>query len=358
MQKERSAGFLGFLHSFRGYAILCIVAGHALAVIYFSIYGRYNMTDPVLILNEILFNQCALYFALISGLLFSSVLKEKSYTKFYTSKILYVFLPYLFFTLLYTFVRFQRHNFIHVDMNTMDFIEDHILQNIMYGRANFVLWYIPVLFGLYLLTPLYSFLLSHKKYTNILLWVIILIPLISTGFKIPILFGSVIVKIVYFSGAYVLGMYVGENMEANMLYLKKKVLLISAVAFVSTVVLCYLHYYTITAFKGINIQESIYYIQKICFAALAILFLKRFGEKQPVWLTKVAADSTPIYFMHGAIMVTFSSLFLFSRSMEYVTMKIFIGTLLLLVFTVVFSMLIAALIKKIFGKNSRLIIGA
>lgn len=358
MQKERSAGFLGFLHSFRGYAILCIVAGHAVAVIYFSIYRRYNMSDPVLILNEILFNQCTLYFALISGLLFSSVLKVKSYKKFYVSKVLYVFLPYLLFTLLYTFVRFQRHNFVHVDMNTMDFVADHILQNILYGRANFVLWYIPVLFGLYLLTPLYSYLLSQKKYTNILLCVIILLPLISTGFKIPILFGSTIGKIIYFSGAYVLGMYLGENLEANIIYLKKKWLLILAIVLVSTIVLCYLHYYNVTTFKGINIQESVYYIQKICLAALVILFFKQLGEKQPVWLTKVAADSTPIYFIHGAIVMTFSSWFLFSGITEYVSLNIGVSSLLLLVFAVVLSMLISAVIKKIFGKKSRMIIGA
>jgi peptidoglycan/LPS O-acetylase OafA/YrhL len=356
MITKRSANFLSYLHSFRGFAIINIVAGHAVSAIYLAAYHKYNWSDSILIANEIIFNHCTLYFTLISGLLFSSVLKEKSYKKFFTNKILYVFLPYLFFTLLYSIVKFQRYNFIYVD--GIEHVFENLSTNLVFGGANFVLWYIPVLFVLYILTPFFNFLLSHKKHTVILIWLIILIPLISSGIKFPTIYGLVIGKIVYFSGAYVLGMYWGANLEDNMNWLKDHLIVILICAAISTVVLCYLYYYEIDKVSTIHVQDSVYYIQKICLAAVAIVFFKQLGDNQPTLLNKVAADSTPIYFIHGAIVFSYASLFLFEANDEYTAFNILISAIGLLLLTIALSMLIAFLVKKIVRKKSRMIIGA
>ncbi|HSY61969.1 MAG TPA: acyltransferase [Cytophaga sp.] len=356
MITKRSANFLSYLHSFRGFAIINIVAGHAVSAMYLAAYHKYNWSDPILITNEIFFNHCTLYFTLISGLLFSSVLKEKSYNNFFTNKILYVFLPYLFFTLLYSVVKFQRYNFIYIDR--IEHVFKNLPTNMVFGGANFVLWYIPVLFGLYILTPLFNFLLRHKKQTAILIWLIILIPLVSSGMKFPTIYGLIIGKIIYFSGAYVLGMYWGANLEENINWLKDQLIYILVCAVVSTSVLYCLHYYDIDKMAEIHVQDSVYYIQKICLAIIAIIFFKQSGNKQPTWLTKVAADSTPIYFIHGAIVFSFASLFLFKMNDVYTTFNVFIGAIGLLFLTIALSMLITFLIKKIFRKKSRMIIGA
>ena len=43
-----------------------------------------------------------IYFALISGLLYTAILKKKGYAQFFISKLKFVVLPYLFFTLFYS----------------------------------------------------------------------------------------------------------------------------------------------------------------------------------------------------------------------------------------------------------------
>ena len=357
MQKENPAGFLNFLHSFRGFAIISIVSGHAVSALYITAYHKYNWSDPILYINEILFNQCTLYFALISGLLFSAVLKERSYTKFYKNKILFVFLPYLFFTIFYSFVKFKRYNLIYIDQ--IDQVLNNLFANLLFGGGNFVLWYIPVLFGLYILTPLFSFLLRHKKQTNVILWLIILIPLISSCIKFQIMYEFIVIKIIYFSGAYVLGMYLGENIESSLNWVKLYLFQILFIVFVSSILLFYLHYYNIHKYGRINILEAVYYIQKIFLAGVILVLFKNLGQLQPLWLSKVAVDSTPIYFIHGAIVYSCASLFLFIHvDKTYALLTIFSGAIALTVFTIIVSMLISALIKKIFGKTSRFIMGA
>jgi hypothetical protein len=185
-----------------------------------------------------------------------------------------------------------------------------------------------------------------------------LIPLISSCIKIPSIYGILLGKIIYFSGAYVLGMYLGGNIEASMNWIKKYAFAIFLLAGISTIILCYLHFSDINKFHGIALQDAAYYIQKICIGFLAIIFFKQLGEKQPVWLTKVAADSTPVYFIHGAIVFSYSPLFLFRVNGAYTPFTIVVSATALLLFTIVFSMFVAFLIKKIFGKKSRMIIGA
>lgn len=356
MSTKTKEVFLDFLHSFRAFAIISIVAGHAVSAFFLAVYHKYVWSDPILIINELVFNQCTLYFALISGLLFSAVLSGKSYKKFYTNRILFVFLPYLFFTLLYTTVKFQRYNFIYVDIDRIDLLWRNLFGNLLFGGANFVLWYMPVLFGLYILTPVFNFL--FKKQASILIWIIILFPLISSGIKIPIMYGQVIGKIIYFSGAYVLGMYLGSNMEYSFTWIKDRLIYILVTVAVSTIVLAYLHFYKVNNFEGIYLQDSFFYVQKICSALALIVFFKQLGTKQPAWLTKVAIYSTPIYFIHGAIVFSCASLFLFIRGDEkYTAFYIFVGAIVLTIFTIVVSMFIAYIIKKLFGKNSRMIIG-
>ena len=64
-------GFLTYVHSFRGFAILNIVAIHSFAFAQL-IPADWNLdrTSLFYILNETLFHDSTIYFALISGLLF------------------------------------------------------------------------------------------------------------------------------------------------------------------------------------------------------------------------------------------------------------------------------------------------
>lgn len=90
------AGYLGYIHSFRGFALLNVVAVHALslAIIIPSNWVS-DPTAPLTVLSETLFHDSTIYFALISGLLFSAILRLRGYQDFYPSKAMYVLLPYI-----------------------------------------------------------------------------------------------------------------------------------------------------------------------------------------------------------------------------------------------------------------------
>ena len=61
-------GYLGYVHSFRGFAILNIVAIHALAIaLVVPADWKPDITSPLFVLNETLFHDSTLYFALISN---------------------------------------------------------------------------------------------------------------------------------------------------------------------------------------------------------------------------------------------------------------------------------------------------
>jgi surface polysaccharide O-acyltransferase-like enzyme len=103
-----NVGYLDYVHSFRGFAILNIVAIHGFAIA-LSVPDNWNpdTTSPLYVLNEMLLHDSTIYFALISGMLFSSILRSRGYHRFYRSKILNVLFPYTFCTLVFSAVRWN-----------------------------------------------------------------------------------------------------------------------------------------------------------------------------------------------------------------------------------------------------------
>ena len=51
MPDKKTPEFLGYLHSFRGLAILKIVFGHAVAAACIGAYGVFDVSKPILIIR-------------------------------------------------------------------------------------------------------------------------------------------------------------------------------------------------------------------------------------------------------------------------------------------------------------------
>ncbi len=89
---QNKSSFFQHLHAFRGFAIICIVLGHCLAGVAFFSGGK-SVNSTALWFNSIaetLGRGGTIYFALISGLLFSLVLSNKGWSHFFKSKVLNV----------------------------------------------------------------------------------------------------------------------------------------------------------------------------------------------------------------------------------------------------------------------------
>jgi probable poly-beta-1,6-N-acetyl-D-glucosamine export protein len=357
----RTAGqirpFIAHLHAFRGIAIILIVAAHAWSL---SIFGTGQLDSTGLTwlfaASETLFHGSTLLFAIISGLLFSQVLHAQSWRRFYRSKVVNVVLPYCLMTLLITFYHWPQAN----PFASPDF-GHQLISNLFYGKASIQYWYIPVLLVLFLLTPALSYLSARPKYLAIVL-VIALSPLIITrspfpDFLKPQTYG-------YFIGAYVLGLLMGQYYAQWQTWLARHShsCLLAFMAISTAIFLGYLNGYQASGW--FSLRESLFYAQKVLITGLVLLWLKRREDKDnqgdtPLdkGLTLLGNYAFAIYFLHLLFMAAFINLGhnLLAEQRE-ASLLLGFGSLSL-VLSILGSIMLSAVIKKLFKQHSRKLIG-
>ena len=351
--------FLSYMHSFRGFAIINIVAVHAFG---FSVYTvTTNVKDPVSVGNELMFHNSTIYFALISGLLYSAILKKKGYAKFFSSKFKYVILPYVFFTLLYTIFDSKAMEFFAYQTSFKNYLND-LPRNFIYGKAMFVFWYIPVLLFLYLITPLLDFILHIKKWGNWLMAFIVALPLLVRREEVMELYSSDFISyhnMVYFTGAYAAGMFLADDLENRIAWLQKQMNILLVLTIFSSGLILFAILNDIDKLGVFSILSTLYYVQKITISFLVLLFFKQLGDNQPKWLHPLANDAFSIYFLHilfiGIVLGYLGPLTFFKAISEFNSI---LGGLFLLITSIALSMIVTWFFRKLFGKYSRMIVGS
>ncbi|MEO7462307.1 MAG: acyltransferase [Ferruginibacter sp.] len=351
--------FLGYLHSFRGFAIINIVAIHAIGLALFI--SSNNPKDPFSIANELLFHNSTIYFAVISGLLFSVVLKSKGYKKFYSSKFKNVLLPYLFLTLLFSIFNPTENNFFALHTDLVVYLRG-ALRNFIYGKAQFPYWYIPVLIFLYLVTPLLDYIMNIKKWGSMLIMLIILLPLaisrvelIDIGNKDSLYLSTMI----YFTGAYAAGMYFGANPEERFEWVKKNMLLFILITVISSVAIIYFEFKNVDKFGAWSLRGTMFYIQKMCLSGIFIIVFKNRRERQPGWLGQIASYAFTIYFLHAFFLFLLYGLWMSLSPMHIIApFNIFVTSLIFIILSIAWSILFGWIFKKLFGKYSRMLVGS
>ena len=354
--KNDKTEFLNYIHSFRGLAILLILFGHAMVAAFIGAKGSFDDSHPLLIVSEVFYHDSTLYFALISGILFSRVLKKRGYRRFYKSKVKNIILPYIFISVVFTLLKNKFNTGI---LDGIWGFTKTIFENLIYGKANFVLWYIPVLIFLYLTTPLLDYLSDKQPVKKGLYVIIILLPLVVSRVPIDLEYSLHLPTMIYFTGAYALGIYLGKDLEYGFKQIAVFKTYIIIVAVLSTLVLFYLYINNLNLVGSVSLKESVFYIQKIAFALLIMLFLKNKLNRPLRSLNGVARDSFSIYFLHGYILYASLPLFKFILNItEIAPLNIIITTAVLIVYTLVVCRFIIWVFKRVFGKKSRVLIGA
>ncbi len=346
------------LHAFRGFAILNIVVIHAFGFVFYLAESMQNPAESALMVldwvNSILFHDSTLYFAFISGILFSMVLQDRGYKRFFKSKLAYVGMPYLFFTLLFTWRNwpFDGGAAVYFDGTALEFLQ-LVGMNFLTGGAIFTLWYIPVLLVLYIATPLFARLLSIEgaKWLNV---AIVLSPLIISRVWPAISWTNY----AYFLGAYLLGMYTGANYGSVIELVRRHAVLFVAAAIGTTAILVALFASEGPAWGIVRFTESAWYLQKIAISGLVLLWFERSITTVPKWLDMLGNYAFSIYFLHGYLLFEFYALM--ERTglvLESVPVIIFwaIATYIAVIAT---SVLITFTAKKALGGKSRYFLGA
>lgn len=351
--------FLGYLHSFRAFAILNIVAIHAISfAIYVCSNNTLNPKDPINIINEVLFHNSTIYFAVISGLLFSAVLKARGYKRFYNSKVKNVLCPYLFLTLIFSISSSKSVFIVH---NNFGLYLNEVFQNFIYGKAQFTYWYIPVLIFLYLITPMLDYIIKLKHWGTILTLICVLAPLAISRVQLAELREGYFLSLstmIYFTGAYVAGMYFGTDPNKWFNWVNKHITAFIIIAVITSITAIYIEINDIDKMGYWSLKSTLFYIQKMCLSGVFIVIFKNLGEQQPKRIGRIANNAFTIYFLHAFFIYLFyGSLKELANFTSFKPLNVILVASFVLLISITLSLITSWVFKKIFGKYSRMLLG-
>jgi len=351
-----SMSYLRPLHSFRGLAILDIVLLHAFAgaAYFFAAPGPEGISTLRLkFLFETLFHSGTIYFALISGVLFTAVLESRGWRRFANDKLGKVLLPYALMSLLFTSITMEVGVGLKFwDRGWLPFMNVY-LENLLNGRALNNYWYIPVVMVLFALTPVLLKLL-RSRFGNILLLLFAVIPLFLSRTGSDITFQM----LGHFIGIYAVGLYLGEDYSRKRLLFKRWRWHLFVIALVSSVVLFFLYEYDFEFLGPVSVRESLFYVQRMAIAGFVVEALHRHEDRLPRWLDKVADQAFAIYFLHLFFLLVSCHYLLKWLTTPLDTMSVFLIALVMALAALLASMAVYYLLKALFGTHSRYIVGA
>jgi surface polysaccharide O-acyltransferase-like enzyme len=219
-------------------------------------------------------------------------------------------------------------------------------------RAQTHLWYIPVLFVLFLLTPLVNALLKPGKGLAVVL--LALMPLVVSRTIYPDLFS--LKTVVFFLGAYSFGMYLGERLEPMLAFIKRH-LAAMLVLFVASTVTNFLFFfwdYVPTGFTSLH--QSVVYIQKMLMALLMLYLLHQYEARLPKMLNVLGTYAFSLYFLHFSFVWMLGEAFVKQFPRAGIP-GLFAGGLAIYILSIILSLLLSMGLRKLFGKYSRMLIG-
>ena len=346
--------YLAYLHGFRGFAILCIIAAHAWSVLGFTTGAQENNPNYIWLYTstETLFHGSTLFFALISGILFTRVLRNKPWKIFFKNKFTNVIMPYLVVCLLLTAMSWPDYLRYGQENGITFFFPKELFNNIVSGQAQTHLWYIPVLTVLFLFTPLLNWLLKFRN--GILILVLALMPLVVSRTTYPILLS--LKTMFFFLGAYGFGMYLGERQESMLAFIQRHLSLLWVLFVVSTVANFLLFFWEYMPTGFTSLHQSVVYFQKILTAFLALYYLHQHQAQMPKLLNVLGTYAFSLYFYHFTFIWMLGDVFA-KQFPDASIFSIFLGGLVIYVLAIAASLGLSMVLRKLFGKYSRMLIG-
>lgn len=359
-------GYLHNVHAFRAFAILNIVAIHAAAIAQFvPAGGNIDTSSYYPAVTETLFHDGTLYFALISGLLYSAVLKPRGLQAFFRGKLLNVVAPYVFFTLVFswTMVQLDGSGVLNLREGGGAYL-DALPSNLLLGEAQFPFWYIPILLMLFVATPVVASCIDRGGRWNLMTWLLMFAPLIISrsawtdgGHQVSVQ------TFVFFLGAYVTGLYLGHprdgglNRHLDVLARYWKLLLAAVV--VTSIALLMLYRNDVGRVGFYSVHQTLFYIQKISVSVLVLIAFRALAVERLRWLSPIADAAFSIYFLHAFFILLIADLaFEFVVEPSYLPASIYLMTIVYFVASLALCAVTILLFRKIFGRRSRWLIGS
>ena len=341
--------FFSHLAAFRGLAIITIVAAHSWS---FSLFWTGGLNGPWLPelfwTTEVLFHGSTLYFAVLSGLLYSLVLHQKTWPSFFKGKLFNVVMPYIVVSIAVTAMFWPW-----TEQGTTEssfFIVTGI--NLLTGNAMIHFWYMLMLAFLFVITPLLALCMRHPRYHWFLI-VLALLPMFISRSPFPDFLKPQ--SFVYFTGAYAFGILWGvfyHQWQDKLAKWRPALLLLTASASIGL----WFTYYSNMPQEGLfSVRQSLVYVQKLAIMLIVVPWLA--NKSQPRWLLSLGEYAFAIYFLH--VLFIAQILIPLNEWLSEHRDPLIIGGIGLsnLVVGVTGAFIAAWMIRRLVGKRSRMLIG-
>jgi len=356
----RPPTFLGHVHAFRAFAIVSVVAVHAFAGWLFFIGPQAAAAPDLQIvsrLTETLFHDATIYFALISGLLYSKVLHARGGAAFARGKALNVLLPYLVMTTIFTGLDWSPQAGWSVGVPEAQPYLKAWLMNVVSGQAIFVFWYLPVLLALFGLTPwLHRAVSGNSRRAKAALGLALALPLVFSRTGTVVSLSSIL----FFAAPYCFGLWLGEGYEAKLAMLARWRAALLAVALVSSVPICGLIVPgdESPAAPFFSPLEGLFYVQKMAVALWVLLGLRALDDSLPPWVSRLADASFAIYFVHIPVLLCVVP-WVLRQIPAGAGWPVHVGVMAALcAFTLAASLALVRILQTLLGRRSRWLVGA
>lgn len=282
-----------------------IVAMHSFHAINMGLGSAYQ-ADPntvLWVMISALLNGSTVFFTVVSGILVSFSSMKRGWGHFYKSKAIYLVLPYMVFTAVWTLFDWRYDTGLTVFSGSFPDYLGKVFEKGWKGTGSYQLWYIPVLCVMLLLTPALRYLLkSPARYW--VLAILLIVPLFySRSFP-----GKGLNNVAYFLGPYGFGIWLGARFDERMALLRRAVPALIAVSVAATAAAASIYYYVSIprALAGgpspfTDWYESAVYVQRMALCCLILLWF----EARKHWLPRpveiVADYAFTIYFVHAFV---------------------------------------------------------
>jgi len=328
--------FLGYIHSFRALAIFFIVAGHSIDAM------LWNNNVEVSRLLRIFMSNGSVLFVFNAGYLFQHLSVKYVPKKYFIAKFKNVIVPYILVSIptIIAFVFFQERERVWEGFyDNPQWLQ--VLSFYLTGRHLAPLWFIPMITIFFIVSPLLVYLDKREKIYYLLPVFIVLSCFFFRGYPHE--------SFIHFFSAYLLGMWSSRYKERlNLLFGTKPFLVIS---FLAIIILAIVEYSLMS-----GTMTWLNYLQKL---SACLFFLGAFifiGNINAPLITRIADASFGIFFIHSYILTSMKIIY------EKTAGTLPSGNILLYGFITLFTLVscyfIILFVQKLFGQNSRYLVGS
>jgi surface polysaccharide O-acyltransferase-like enzyme len=342
---KNSSKFLRYIHNFRGFAILTIVATHIIPTLEWG-------DERVEKITSILIGNGTVYFIFIAGFLFQFLSSKYEYKKYLSKKLQYVILPYLLISIPAITLCIARKIYIPPDWFSARFsdwpIPGQIIMYLLTGAHLPPFWFIPMITIFYIISPILLWVDRHPQAYRILPMLLTITAVVPRPYQND----NVMQSFVHFLSVYMIGMFCSHYRDKLFLIVQKKYLWL----LIGFVILTALEIAIVPRPIAINSLSKLI----LCVLIIYVLWLieSRLPKKFHEIMGFLAELSFGIYFLHDYFIIAYSGAankFGFDPFWTQANPL----TFSLIFFTAVGASIVSILIvKRIFGKNSRFVIGS